>query len=40
MADSASDHVRLGELQASIDDLAAERETLETAWLEAADLLD
>jgi ATP-binding cassette subfamily F protein uup len=40
MHDSASDHVRLGELQTAIDELAAEREALETAWLEAADLLD
>ena len=40
MVDSASDHVRLGELQAAIDELAAEREALETAWLEAADLLE
>jgi ATP-binding cassette subfamily F protein uup len=40
MHDSASDHVRLGELQAAIDELTAEREALETAWLHAADLLD
>ena len=40
MTGSASDFVRLGEIQASIDDLAAEREALEIAWLDAAALLE
>jgi ATP-binding cassette subfamily F protein uup len=40
MVESASDFVRLGELQASVDQLATEREALETAWLHAADLLE
>jgi ATP-binding cassette subfamily F protein uup len=40
MAGSASDFVRLGELQASVDELAAEREQLEHEWLEAAAVLD
>jgi ABC transport system ATP-binding/permease protein len=40
MLDSASDFVRLGELQASLDALTAEREGLEIAWLEAAAVLD
>jgi ATP-binding cassette subfamily F protein uup len=40
MADSASDFVRLGELQAAVDALTAEREGLETAWLEAAAVLE
>jgi ATP-binding cassette subfamily F protein uup len=40
MVGSASDFVRLGELQASVDQLAAEREQVEHEWLEAAALLD
>ena len=40
MAESASDFVRLGELQASIDEVVTEREQLEHDWLEAAALLD
>jgi ATP-binding cassette subfamily F protein uup len=40
MVDAASDFVRLGELQASIDEVAVERERLEHAWLEAAADLD
>ncbi len=40
MAASATDHARLGELQGELDALVAEREGLETAWLEAADGLD
>ncbi|HEU0318461.1 MAG TPA: ATP-binding cassette domain-containing protein, partial [Solirubrobacteraceae bacterium] len=34
MAASATDHARLGRLQADVDALAAERDGLETAWLE------
>ena len=37
MAASATDHERLRELQAELDALAAEREELEAAWLEAAE---
>jgi ATP-binding cassette subfamily F protein uup len=40
MAGNATDFARLGEIQASIDELAAEREALETAWLDAAALLE
>jgi ATP-binding cassette subfamily F protein uup len=40
MLSAASDHVRLGELQAALDENAAERERLEAAWLEAAELAD
>jgi hypothetical protein len=40
MVDSASDFVRLGELQVALDALTAEREGLEIAWLEAAAVLD
>jgi ATP-binding cassette subfamily F protein uup len=40
MAASATDHARLGELQAELDTLGAERERLETSWLEAAEALD
>ncbi len=40
MADSASDFVRLGELQASVDELAAERDGLEHEWLETASRLE
>jgi ATP-binding cassette subfamily F protein uup len=40
MADSASDFVRLGELQAAVDHIGAEREGLEHEWLEAASRLD
>jgi ATP-binding cassette subfamily F protein uup len=38
MAAAATDHVRLAELQAELTDARAERERLETAWLEAAEL--
>jgi ABC transport system ATP-binding/permease protein len=37
MAASATDHVRLRELQAELDAVAAEREDAEAAWLEAAE---
>ena len=40
MAESATDHVRLGELQAELEAAAAERERLESAWLEAAETLE
>jgi ABC transport system ATP-binding/permease protein len=40
MAASATDHDRLGELQAELDALLAERELLETTWLEAAESLE
>jgi ATP-binding cassette subfamily F protein uup len=40
MATSASDHVRLGELQSEIDLLGAERERLEARWLQTAELLE
>ena len=40
MAANATDHVRLGELQAELDAGEAERERLEAAWLEAADTLE
>ena len=39
MAASATDHVRLAELQAELDAQAAERERLETGWLEASEVL-
>ena len=37
---NASDHARLSELQAQLDALHAERERLETAWLEASEALE
>jgi ABC transport system ATP-binding/permease protein len=37
MATSATDHVRLRELQAELDAVAAERKDAEAAWLEAAE---
>jgi len=37
MAGAATDHERLRELQAELDTVAAERETAEAAWLEAAE---
>jgi ABC transport system ATP-binding/permease protein len=37
---AATDHVRLGELQASLEGLGAERERLESAWLETSEALD
>jgi ATP-binding cassette subfamily F protein uup len=40
MAASASDHERLRELQAELALIAAERETVETQWLEVAERLD
>jgi predicted nucleic acid-binding Zn-ribbon protein len=36
MAANASDHARLTELSAELDAATAERERLESAWLEAA----
>jgi hypothetical protein len=39
MAASATDHEKLGELTAELEALVAERERLESAWLEAAALL-
>ena len=40
MAAAATDHVRLRELQAELAAVAAERESLEAAWLEAAETLE
>jgi ATP-binding cassette subfamily F protein uup len=40
MAEQATDHVRLAELTAELDALAAERDELEAAWLEAAAALE
>ena len=40
MAGAATDHVRLGELQAERETLGAEREALEAAWLEQSELLE
>ncbi len=40
MAQSATDHARLHELQLGLDALRAEREELEAAWLEAVDSLE
>ena len=37
MAEAATDHERLHELQAALDAVAAEREDAEAAWLEAAE---
>jgi len=37
---SASDHARLAELQADLEQLLAERERLETAWLELSESLE
>ena len=37
MAASATDHVRLAELQAELDAAAEERDRLETGWLEASE---
>ena len=40
MAASSSDHARLNELSAELRSVSAERERLETAWLEAAETLE
>jgi ATP-binding cassette subfamily F protein uup len=40
MAASSSDHARLNQLTAELQTVSAERERLETAWLEAAQLLE
>ena len=40
MAASASDHERLSELDAELQAVVAERERLETAWLEVAESLE
>jgi ATPase subunit of ABC transporter with duplicated ATPase domains len=37
MAEAAADHVRVGQLNAELDDLLAHKESLEEAWLAAAD---
>ena len=37
MAEAASDHVRLGELNAELQELLARKESLEEAWLAAAE---
>ena len=40
MAEHASDHARLSELQAALQQLAAERGELETSWLELSESLE
>ncbi|MET0685806.1 MAG: ABC transporter ATP-binding protein, partial [Solirubrobacteraceae bacterium] len=40
MAAAATDHVRLGELQDTLEALRAERDELEAAWLEQSELLE
>jgi ABC transport system ATP-binding/permease protein len=40
MAAAATDHVRLRELQTELGEVAAERESLEAAWLVAAEALE
>ena len=40
MAASATDHGRLGELQAELSTLLADRERLEADWLAASELLE
>jgi ATP-binding cassette subfamily F protein uup len=40
MQASATDHARLAELQADLEELLAERERLETAWLELSESLE
>ena len=40
MAASATDHLRLGELQGELEALAGERERLEGEWLEASESLE
>jgi hypothetical protein len=40
MAASATDHVRLAELQADLDAAVAEREALEAEWLDVAESLE
>jgi ATP-binding cassette subfamily F protein uup len=40
MAEAATDHARLRELQAELGDVTSERESLEAAWLEAAETLE
>ncbi len=40
MAGSATDHVRLGELQSEVEARAAERELLEATWMELAETLE
>ena len=37
MAEAAADHVRAGELNDQLQDLLERKETLEEAWLAAAD---
>jgi len=40
MAVHATDHARLAELQAELEQVATERETLEASWLEASEALE
>jgi ATP-binding cassette subfamily F protein uup len=40
MAESATDHIRLRELQSELAAVAAQRESVESAWLEAAETLE
>ena len=40
MAASATDHVRLRELQAELEAAAEEREGVEAAWLETSETLE
>jgi hypothetical protein len=37
MAQAAADHVRVGRLNAELNDLLARKDSLEEAWLSAAD---
>ena len=40
MGASASDYERLASLQAELEEAVAERERLEAAWLEAAEIIE
>jgi uncharacterized small protein (DUF1192 family) len=40
MTANASDHARLGSLQSELERLVAERERLETSWLQASEALE
>jgi ATP-binding cassette subfamily F protein uup len=40
MAEAASDHERLAELQGELEAVAGEREEAEAAWLEASEVVE
>ena len=40
MQEHASDHLKLGEIQSQLDELAAEREATELRWLEASEVVE